>query len=165
MARLPGPIAGAGLPDLILAAAACSAGGDGGRPLELVGLGFNKQIVGADEQVRGRGRSAEKGTDVIVQKMRIDRVRNQGLTIHQPEKISHSNPPPKGGGDTNKTLALHSRCGGRGPKPVCTVIVKKRTSIDSLSARGPIMFGMAARYRDRFRFNDGTRVGVGRYEF
>src|SRR5262249_53814284 len=27
------------------------------------------------------------------------------------------------------------------------------------------MFGMAARSRDRFRFNDGTRVGVGRYEF
>src|SRR5262245_26558214 len=27
------------------------------------------------------------------------------------------------------------------------------------------MFGIAARYRDRFRFNDGTRVGVGRYEF
>src|SRR5262245_22685057 len=25
------------------------------------------------------------------------------------------------------------------------------------------MFGMAARYRDRFRFNDGTHVGVGRY--
>ena len=25
------------------------------------------------------------------------------------------------------------------------------------------MFGMVPRYRDRFRFNDGTRVGVGRY--
>jgi hypothetical protein len=45
----------------------------------------------------------KKGTDVIIQKMRIDCVGNQGLTIHHPDlKISHQQPHhQKGGGDTN----------------------------------------------------------------